>query len=168
MNDDQKRRFILTIMIAAVLFALAFNATQRSNINSKKHYASLVIQSEGEDPQKYLKGIDFTKPVKLWHLSKGDVVIQYQTPSAPQGNFYAFLGSKPTELGIGDVGIDPETDLKVKKHMRVYVVTTEQEVLATYAAPIKDDWSTPEDETQTQGSKLQLFSTCKPCFERKQ
>jgi len=168
-NDDHSRRFILWLMAIAVVFAVTFNETKRSNMNQRRHYASLVIQSEiKESPTRYLKGIDFKRPVKLWDLKEGDVVIQYQTPSAPQGNFYGFLGSKPTDLGISEFGIDPNTGLKVKKRLRVYVVTRDMDVLSSYAAPVKDDWSTPEDETQTRGNKLQLFSSCKECFERRQ
>ena len=161
----KQNKIILIIMAAAVLFAINFNQLRRHYIYQET--AREVFLSEGLDPSVYMKGINFRKPVRILHVKKGDTLIQYQVPNVPQGNFYALLGAAPTELGIGDFGIEPQTGLKVKKRLRVYIATKDVDVLSSYARAIVDDWSTPEDETQTEGSKLQFFSTCKPCFKLK-
>ncbi|MHA1816604.1 MAG: polymorphic toxin type 46 domain-containing protein [Candidatus Heimdallarchaeaceae archaeon] len=162
---DRKNKIILLIMAAAVLFAINFNQLKRHYIYQET--AREVFLSEGLDPSVYMKGIDFSKPVRILHVKKDDVLIQYQTPNVSQGNFYALLGAIPTELGINDFGIEPETGLKVRKRLRVYIATKDVDVLSSYAKAIVDDWSTPEDEAQTEGSKQQFFSTCKPCFKLK-
>jgi len=158
-----KRNIQIGIMIVAVLFAVCYNQYQLRHHNEEiavSYFITNHIKSN-----MYMDGIDFSKPVKVFHIKKGDVFIQYQIPSAPQGNFYGLEGASPSELGINEFGYDKMHNIPVKKLKRVYVATKDFDALSSYAAPIKDDWSTPEDETQTEGSAIQLFSTCKPCFE---
>ena len=156
-----KRRVSILLMIALALFAIFTNYQQHERVK----LASEIFISEGVEPQKYRHSIDYAKSVTLHTLKKGDQLIQWQVVGAPQGNFYGLPGSKPTELGISEFGYDPESKMVMKKQLRTYIVTRDMEVLGSYAAPVIDDWSTPEIETQTTGHKLQLFSTCKPCFE---
>lgn len=114
----------------------------------------------------YAAGINFFKPVKIYQVKKGDIFIQYQVPAAPQGSFYGLQESTPSELGINEMGLDPKTKSRVKKEKRIYVATKDFNVLSSYAAPAIDNWSTPEDESRTQGNKQQFFTICKLCFER--
>ena len=160
---DKSRRIILGIMMLAVLFAFLFNYNQRKEI-ANCDVAINVFEVNGLDPDKYLKGIDCSKPVRIYEVKRGDVFIQYQLPGAPQGNFYALEGSTPSELGINEIGYDYDEEIVVKKEKRYYIATRDFNVLSSYAAAVVDDWSTPEDETQTEGSKQQFFSTCKKCF----
>jgi hypothetical protein len=102
----------------------------------------------------------------MYYIEKGTKLIQYQIPNAEQGNFYALPFATPSKLGISDKGYDAKSKSIVKKERRVYYATKDFKVLASYAAPVVDDWSTPEIETQTEGSELQFFTTCKSCFKR--
>ena len=158
-----KRNIQIGIMILAVIFAVMFHREQVIDHNKETAHNYFV---EYECPV-YPYGIDYTRPVKLYQVKKGDVFIQYQIPNAPQGNFYAFEGSLPTELGINEIGYDEDEEIVAKKVKRFYVATKDFIVLSSYTAPMVDDWSTPEDETQTKGGKIQLFTTCKTCFKLK-
>jgi len=156
-----KRNIQIAVMLVAVIFAVMFNQGRIVD-NNKELAMEYFLEHDG--PVYYLNGIDYSKPVKLYQVKKGDVFIQYQLPKAPQGNFYAFEGSLPSELGINEIGYDEDEEIVAKKKKRVYVATKDFTVLSSYAAPMVDDWSTPEDETQTAGGKIQLFTTCKTCF----
>lgn len=163
---DKKNKIILAIMAIAILLAINFHQVKRHYIY---HETALEVFLEAVSLEKtsvYMKGIDFSKPVRIFTIKKGDKLIQYQVPGGQQGNFYGFLGALPTELGINEFGIDPDTGLKVRKRLQVYITTKDMKILSSYAKAIVDDWSTPEDEKQTEGSKRQFFSTCKPCFKR--
>ena len=154
---------ILGLMVIAVLIAIISNHNER--IHTRKDLAMHVFIEDQINPDKYMEAIDFSKPVTMYRIKKGDLVIQYQVPGAPQGNFYGLEGATPTELGISDVGWDSKSEKIVPKVKQVYIATKDFDVLASYSAPVVDDWSTPEIETKTTGHKLQLFTTCKPCFK---
>jgi len=158
-----KRNVIISLMILSSITSIAYNHYDKRN--ERKKLAIEILSTNIHDFQKYLNGIDFNKPVTLYHLNTGDIVIQYQVPGAPQGNFYGFINSKPDELGISAVGFDFDQNKIVKKEARMYEVVRNIDALSSYAAPVKDDWSTREIETQTKGTALQLFSDCKVCFK---
>ena len=157
-----KRRSIIWLMIVSVLIAITYNYNQHEKVNRAKK----AFIYEGVNPSQYINCIDFSKKVELYQIRKGQRFIQYQVEGNPQGNFYGLDGATPSELGISDIGYNPETKTISKKEKRTYVAVTDQIVLATYSAAVVDDWSTPEIETQTVGNEVQLFSTCKKCFER--
>ena len=160
-----KRWLIITSMIIAVVVVGLYN--HRERVHHRMDIAlKTFMNADVEYPDQYLLGIDYSKPVVFTQLSPGDKVIQYQIPGAPQGNFYGMEGSLPTELGISDKGWDKKRGKSVKKEKRIYKVTQFMTVLSSYSKAMVDNWSTPWDETQTEGTKIQLFSTCKPCFER--
>jgi hypothetical protein len=160
---DTKNKVILLIMAIAIILAI--------NINQiKKHYARqemarVVFVASNVPVEYYMKGINFSKPVIMFHIKEGDVLIQYQTPNALQGNFYAQPGSKPDELGISEMGYDPVKKTNVLKQVRIYIAVKDTKVLLSYAASIEDNWSTPENEERTGGS-IQIFTACKKCFMR--
>jgi hypothetical protein len=57
---------------------------------------------EGKVPS-YLTGINFAQPVELQSLGAGKPLWQYQTPGAPQGNWYSLSPSvQPTERNRSD------------------------------------------------------------------
>ena len=155
-------------MLLAVLVAVSFNEMRRHERyveNFKLASEVLLIQVSVDDANKYLHGMDLSKPVEIMHIKVGDRFIQYQVPGAPQGNFYAREGSTPSQLGISPMGYDAQSKMNVRKQKRTYEAVKEVDALSSYAAPVVDDWSTPEIETQTEGHQLQIFSTCKPCFK---
>lgn len=158
------------LLLAAALFSLLIQVHKQAVKFDQvvKRKMEIIHSQTNEDYDKfakYLNGIDFKKPVEIFHIKKGDVFIQYQIPGAPQGNFYGLKDSTPSELGISDVGYDPIKKKVVKKEKRTYTSIKNFDALSSYAAPVIDKWSTPEIETQTEGSKLQIFTTCKKCFE---
>ena len=152
-------------MILSVIFAIGYHKIQYTRANVELAVSYFITQNV--EPYTYMDGIDLSKPVKVFHIKKGDVFIQYQLAGAPQGNFYGLEGSTPSELGINEIGWDEEESIVVKKELRLYIATKDFDALSSYAAAVVDDWSTPEDETQTEGTAIQLFTTCKPCFKQK-
>lgn len=162
-----KRNIIIGLMAISVLFAVVFNQSQQ--YDRRYELASDYLTTSTQKTTNLLEGIDFSKPVTIYQIKPNEKFIQYQVEDAPQGNFYALatLNDDPTpsELGISEMGYNQKTKEVVRKEKRVYIAVKATTALASYAAPIVDDWSTPEVETQTTGHKLQLFSTCKPCFK---
>lgn len=164
-----KRNWLIGLMAVMVMVAIHVNETrvhQQMEKNFDLACDVLSRQVSVDETNKYLKGIDLRKPVTLMDIKKGDVFIQYQVPNGPQGNFYGLQNSTPTELGISNRGYDYKTKSVVIKEKRTYMATRNFSALASYADSVVDDWSTPEIETQTEGKKLQIFTICKPCFER--
>jgi len=160
-----KKNLTIVVMVLSVIFAIAYNRIQFTKLNIQLAVSYFITHNV--EPYTYMDGINISKPVRVFHIKKGDTFIQYQIPGAPQGNFYGLEGSTPSELGINEIGWDEEESIVTKKELRVYVATKDFDALSSYAAAVVDDWSTPEDETQTEGSAIQLFTTCKPCLERK-
>jgi len=153
----------VSLMILVTFLVVGFSYLNK--INERRELAVEFFKSENISPDQYLKSIDFTKPVKIYHVNEGDFFAQYQIPRATQGNFYALEISTPSQLGISMIGYDKIDKTNVTKEHRIYIATRNFEVLSSYAAPIIDDWSTPEIETQTSGTALQFFTTCKSCFK---
>lgn len=160
---DRKNKVILSIMAIAVILAINFNQIKRHS--ARQEIARAAFTEAMVSVNEYMKGINFSKPVTIHHMKKGDVAIQYQTSNSPQGNFYGLYGSTPDELGINKMGYDPAMKVIVLKDRRVYVAIKDFNVLMSYSKSIVDDWSTFEDETRVGGKKLQIFTTCKECFE---
>lgn len=155
------------LMLISLIIAIGVNENRKHEFMMNNYnLASDVFIDELENPNQYITAIDYYKPVTSYQVKKGDRFIQYQVPGAPQGNFYAFEGSTPTELGISNLGYDFQMELVVEKEMRTYIATKDFVVLSSYAAPVTDDWSTPQIETQTEGHARQLFTTCKECFDK--
>ena len=107
----------------------------------------------------HISGIDFSKPVEVKRIKKGTRLTQYQIPGTRQGNYYAFPGSKATNLGISDVAKDRKTGKIVKKLENDYITTTDVDALSSTAAKIKDTWSIEGKEISTKGGGTQLFTT---------
>lgn len=158
------RKTTILILCFATIFAIFYNRI--TIVNEHKNIATAIFEQSHVNPQNYIQGINLHKPVGIYIAREGETFIQYQVPNAPQGDFYGLDGSSPSELGINEYGIDPKTKEKVKKEIRVYQVVKETEMLSSFAAPMIDDWSTPQDEARTDGSELQFFSACKECFQR--
>ena len=159
------KRFIQVGLMVCIT-VMVVTLSMLNKMHERMDVALEAFKIENVSPDKYSNSINYTKPVRMYSIYKGDKFIQYQIPGSPQGNFYAMEGATPSKLGISNMGYDPKMKTVVPKIKIVYVATKNFEALGSYAAPIIDDWSTPEIETQTQGSELQIFTTCKPCFEK--
>lgn len=160
---DIKTQRILYIMAISVLLAICFNLVKKEVVY--RDIARTVFMETNLPVEQLMKGINFKKSVKIYKVKKGTVLIQYQIPNAPQGNFYGQPESSPNKLGVSCMGYDSVNKNKVMKEQRIYVAIKDTDVLMSYAAPIKDDWSTPEDEEVAGGRAIQIFTTCKECFK---
>jgi Bacterial toxin 46 len=108
--------------------------------------------------KEHLKGIDFEKPVDVVTLKSGTEVIQYQVPGSKQGNYYTLPGTEPDAVGIAGQAKDRATGAIVDKVGTPHVVTGDVEVLRSTSAPIKDTWSIPGKDIQTNGGGMQYFT----------
>ena len=161
---DKKNKVVLILTVISIVLAINFH-------QMKKHFiyqqlARKVFTTSNVPVDEYMKGINFSKQVRILKVKKGDMFIQYQIPSNHQGNFYGLPGSKPDELGISEMGYDSTTKTNILKEKRIYIALEDFDLLSSYAAPVVDNWSTPENEKRVGGSKVQFFTICKECFLR--
>ncbi|MBJ7310785.1 polymorphic toxin type 46 domain-containing protein [Rugamonas sp. CCM 8940] len=138
------------------------------NIRGNQQTATNFFLSQGvpeESIPSYMTGIDFTKPVELQTLGSEKQLWQYQTPGAPQGNWYSLSPSvKPTELGISPLGFNRATQTVEPKVLNLYKTTQPTTVLRSTSAKVEDFWSVKEQSYPTTGGARQLFSTKKSVF----
>lgn len=79
-----------------------FRGGRVPDVRSRRATASEFYARQGyakSDIPDHLKGIDMTRPVTVETLPKGTRVVQYQTPGGRQGNYYAPLERRQTNLG---------------------------------------------------------------------
>ena len=162
---DRRKKIIIAVVILVALLA-GVNIYLIKKRSDYKDLAYKTFTDAGVDAEKFMRGINFRKKVEILQIDKGQILIQWQIPSAKQGNFYAFIDSKPNEIGIRDVGYDQVQKKRIPKEKRFYKATRNVDVLSSYAGAVTDDWSTPQDEERINGTKIQLFTTCKECFKR--
>lgn len=138
------------------------------NVRGNQETATNFFRSqgvpEGNIPS-YLTGIDFTQPVSVQKLSSGKLLWQYQTPGAPQGNWYSFSPSvQPTELGISPLGFNRTTQSVESKILSPYLTAESVNMLRSTSASVNDFWSVSGQSYPTIGGARQLFSTQKSMF----
>ena len=75
------------------------------NVRGRKETATELYRTHGFEETNipgHLSGIDFNQPVKVETLNRGKTVYQFQSPGAPQGNYYSLdPATSPSMLGIG-------------------------------------------------------------------
>jgi hypothetical protein len=86
-----------------------------------------------EDVDSHLQGIDFTRPVEVVTLRKGQVLEQWQYPGAPQGDYYALPGADKHSLGILHTRRNRATGLTEQRELRRLLVTEDIQVLRSTA-----------------------------------
>lgn len=86
----------------------------------------------GKRLENHLKGIDYSKDVDLYTLSRGGPVAQWQPPGTAVGNYFGPIGGNPARMGI-----DAET-----RELLVYAPTERVTVLRSTAADIQS-WKEP-------------------------
>jgi hypothetical protein len=156
-------------MIIGVIISSIINTNKITKQVYERHEiarSTFARSFSNEETEQYMKGIDFSKPVEIFSLKKGKRLIQFQTPNSQQGNWYALQEATPDEIGISAIGYDPVEKRLMEKEERTYEAITDVFVLLSYAKEISDNWSTPNIETQTNGSEKQFFTSCKKCFRR--
>ena len=138
------------------------------NIRGNQETATNFFLSQGVPDgniPSYMIGIDFTKPVTSQTMGGSKQLWQYQTPGAPQGNWYSLDPSvQPTELGIGSFGLNRATQMAEPKILNSYMTKEPVNVLRSTSAAVDDFWSVPGQSYPTTGGAQQLFSTQKPLF----
>ena len=108
---------------------LNLDINMRGNQEAATNFFRSQGVPEGNIPS-YLTGIDFTQPVSVQTLGSGKPLWQYQTPGAPQGNWYSFSPSvQPTELGISPLGFNRATQAVEPKILTPYLTTEPVDML---------------------------------------
>jgi hypothetical protein len=101
----------------------------------------------------HLDGIDFSKPVEIVSLKKGTLVMQYQIPGRPVGNYFAPLGAKAETLGINPIGRVPS----------VFEIAEDTAVLRSTASTVIENGNT---NNIFDGGGIQYFSWDNASFIR--
>ncbi|MCF6344889.1 MAG: polymorphic toxin type 46 domain-containing protein, partial [Thiomicrorhabdus sp.] len=111
----------------------------------------------------HLDGIDFSKPVKLTELPKGNKTSQFQVPGGKVGHYFAKPNAKATELGI-----NPSAEVNgviVKKTKTIFELNSNTTVLeSTARSGIVDIWSAPSKPFKTTGGGTQYFTRDNTAF----
>ncbi|WP_256592732.1 polymorphic toxin type 46 domain-containing protein [Pseudomonas sp. 43NM1] len=81
------------------------NINNDINARGRKETATEFYRTQGFEETNipgHLSGIDFNQPVNVETLNRGKTVYQFQSPGAPQGNYYSLNpATSPSMLGIG-------------------------------------------------------------------
>ncbi|WP_370292083.1 polymorphic toxin type 46 domain-containing protein [Thalassolituus sp.] len=138
-------------------------------IKQRKKDAFSFYLSQGFDEAdipSHLTGIDFTKPVNVVPIPEGTTVYQFQSPGAPQGNYYTTNpNATPSQLGISPLGTNRALNEVQPKVKGRYTVTKDVEVLQSTAKPVEDFWSVSGQTYATEGGGVQMFSSNKSAFK---
>ncbi|WP_242425444.1 polymorphic toxin type 46 domain-containing protein, partial [Pseudomonas sp. EGD-AKN5] len=145
---------------------LQADITQRG----RREVATEFYRSQGFDEASipgHLNGIDFTQSVNVETLNRGKRVYQYQSPGAPQGNYYSISSSTtPSELGIGALGENRAARTVELKLKGVYLTNEKTKVLKSTAKEIDDTWSVRGISQPSSGGGTQVFTGMKENFEK--
>lgn len=138
------------------------------NYRGNREVASNFFKSKGyskSDAESYMNGLDFNHPVRVETLAPNKALWQYQSPGAPQGNWYTISPKvQPTELGINPMGTNRAANTIEPKVLNSYKTTQKVEVLRSTAAPTTDFWSVKGQNYDAKGGATQLFSNQKDAF----
>ena len=142
------------------------------NARGRKETATEFYRTQGFEETSipgHLNGIDFNQPVNVETLNRGKTVYQFQSPGAPQGNYYSLNpATTPSELGIGPLGDNRAAGTVELKLQGIYRTTEKTRVLKSTAKPIDDTWSVKGITQPSSGGGTQVFSSAKGNFEKTQ
>ncbi|WP_346839621.1 polymorphic toxin type 46 domain-containing protein [Microbulbifer sp. SAOS-129_SWC] len=120
-----------------------------------------------DDIPSHLTGIDFSKPVEVTKIEEGTIVYQYQSPGAPQGNYYSIDPNvQPSELGISPMGTNRAMKRVEPKIKSLYVVTEDTPALKSTAKAVDDFWSVKGEVYPAKGGATQMFTSNKSSFAK--
>ncbi|MCE4054858.1 polymorphic toxin type 46 domain-containing protein [Pseudomonas sp. Au-Pse12] len=149
-------------------FGRSGNLNQDINYRGNREVAAKFFESKGYskvDAESYMNGLDFNHPVSVETLAPGKNLWQYQSPGAPQGNWYTLSPRvQPTELGINPMGTNRAANTIEPKVLNSYGTTRKVEVLRSTAAATDDFWSVKGQSYSAKGGAQQLFSNDKGAF----
>ena len=138
------------------------------NNRGNREVAANFFKSKGiskTDAESYMNGLDFNHPVTVETIAPSKNLWQYQSPGAPQGNWYTLSPRvQPTELGINPMGTNRAANTIEPKVLGSYQTTQKVDVLRSTAAPTNDYWSVKGQSYPTKGGAQQLFSNEKGAF----
>lgn len=106
----------------------------------------------------HLRGINFTKPVKVVKVPPPDQFYRWGPPGSKGQYFTDDASAKPTDLGVPDPVAVKGPDGKITRvplQKRPMSAKGSMEGLQSTAAPVKADWVDPP--VQTKGGKSQYF-----------
>ncbi|WP_232772605.1 polymorphic toxin type 46 domain-containing protein, partial [Psychromonas sp. Urea-02u-13] len=137
-------------------------------VKQRKAVAFDFYKSQGfpeDDIPSHLTGIDFDKPVEVVTIEKGQHFYQFQSPGAPQGNYYADNAAiKPTELGISPLGTNRALNKVEPKTKGLYTAQGNTPALRSKAKSVDDFWSVKGESYPTEGGGTQYFTAEKSNF----
>lgn len=119
---------------------------------ARDHYSSQpdFIKTDGSPNvtriESHMSGIDFTKPVAVRTIQERTTLSQYQNRDGSTGNYVAVAGTKPTRLGIGDMGRAADGTYGPKM-VQSYDVPAGTRVLVSTASPKNDNFGVGASET---------------------
>lgn len=163
-----KKNMGLYFLIAIFIFGMLVLREESVRVRNLKVAYDKIVECVGEENiESHIKLLDAGRTVTNKLLSTGDVLIQYQTPNAPMGMYFATKTIDMSHLGINDEAIDPVTKVATKREVRVYKVTRPTNVLVSRVKlNATDTWSIPNQTFKTLGGGEQYFSCCRDCFQR--
>ena len=109
--------------------------------------------SSAADINSHMSGIDFTQPVRVRTVEQGTTLDQFQNPGQPAtspGSYLAKSGTRPSEIGIGDLGRNSSTADVGPKQVQTYEFKQTTQVLESTASP-KNDFFAVSDQALTRG-----------------
>ena len=137
-------------------------------VAERKNTATEFYKSQGyaeENIPSHLTGIDFDKPVEVVTSKEGTPLYQFQSPGAPQGNYYALDPNiTPFELGISPMGTNRALNQVQPKIKNSYIVAKDTPMLQSTAKSVDDFWSVKGQTFPDSDGGTQLFSGDKSSF----
>jgi hypothetical protein len=134
------------------------------NIRGRKEVATNFYRQSGYsdlDLVSHLDGIDFTKPVEVVKVGRGQSFYQWDSPTTYRGGQYFAVseGSVPSQLGINPSKVGFGSDTVFTRTQSPLVTNRSIYGLKSTTAPIEDTWSVPHQPFMTEGGAFQLFTT---------
>lgn len=120
------------------------------NIRGNRELATNFYLDQGFHPKRvpsHVGGIDFSQPVDIVTLSRGQPVAQYQVGNGV-GNYFAPIGTRAEQLGVNPTG----------RQTLIYAPTERVPVLRSTAAEIVDTWTVPGSAYKAEGGGTQFFT----------
>jgi len=139
------------------------------NIRGNRETAENFYRNSGYsdlDMQSHLNGIDFTQPVEVVKIGKGQRFYQWDSPTTFRGGEYFAVSanSTPSQLGINPSKVGFGTDIVFTRSQTPLFTDRAVYGLRSTAAPINDFWSVPRQSFMTEGGAMQLFTRDNAAF----